>query len=548
MNKGKKIFLCVEFIVVLLLAINLFHATSSPVRTNLKNQTSTIFPSHTNQSNLSIQIIKPKAGYLYILDKEVTRLPFGATRIFGKITIEIKAVGNNSELRLIEIYVDTIFKVQLPGPYYEWMLDEPLVGKHMIKIKAYDVAGNSMSDEFPINILCFGRLPKAPSTPEVGNANQSNTDGYNYYRNKDHIGDFVYNQLWYFNFLDDRGTSDPTDDVAGVVAYGLANPENLLSGGATTSAFGMIIRNPTEGSSFPLFSPNYNPTNPSNFSASQTFEPGPGPELQNPGGAIDAITPGHYHITGRVANMTREITWDLHYQRSLGGPWLPWVHWPVPNTLGVIPAWITYHMQMANAVVNGTFTVREGANETTYDLHNVRGYHDGFYSEFVFSIFEWNWLDFKQNNLSVHLLYPHAPVYSCQDGWETCTPGNLRVVWNTSGGVKEYNFYRGCDYDRNEITISYGDMAVDPRYPDVQYPTSAYITAEDDTGNKLELHWSLVRYLIVYFDIPDPFYDTVTFEIIANFSGTFYEASSGTIVPIAGPGWSDWSGEAFPEQ
>ncbi len=53
--------------------------------------------------------------------------------------------------------------------------------------------------------------------------------------------------------------------------------------------------------------------------------------------------------------------------------------------------------------------------------------------------------------------------------------------------------------------------------------------------------------MIVYFDVPDPFYDTVTFEIIADFSGTFYEASTGTYVPIYGPGWSDWSGEAFPE-
>jgi hypothetical protein len=91
-------------------------------------------------------------------------------------------------------------------------------------------------------------------------------------------------------------------------------------------------------------------------------------------------------------------------------------------------------------------------------------------------------------------------------------------------------------------------MAVDPRYPDVEYPTKASITAEDQDGNKLDVQWSLYRYMIVYFDVPDPFYDTVTFENIAEFTGTFYEASTGITVPIAGVGWSDWSGQAFPEQ
>ena len=100
---------------------------------------------------------------------------------------------------------------------------------------------------------------------------------------------------------------------------------------------------------------------------------------------------------------------------------------------------------------------------------------------------------------------------------------------------------------KNEITISYGELAVDPNYPDVKYPTKAYITAVDQEGNKLELQWELVRYMIVYFDVPNPFYDTVTFEMISNFSGTFFESSTSTYVPISGPGWSDWSGPAFPE-
>ncbi len=534
-------------IVILLLCTSFVAANENYINEFNGKDTEKSKPHINEKKGLNIDIVKPKEGHYYILDREIIPLPFGITRVIGKITLEINVFDDTSEIDYVEIYVDNELKVSLTGPYFEWMLDEPMFYKHKIKAVVYNKLGDNSSDELDIRIFSFGHLPKAPPHPEVGIANQSNTDGFNYYNYKDGVGDFVYNQLWYFNFLDDRGTSETSDDIAGVAAYGLANPENLLTGGAVTNSFGMIIRDPIEGDSFPIFSEDYDPTIPGNFYASETFEPEDGPELQNPGGTIDVISPDHYHLEGQVIKDDKEIKWDLHYKRSIGQPWRPWVIWPVPKTLGFLPAWINYHMQMANAVVNGTFYVRDGEQETIYELVDAKGYHDGFYSEFVFSIFEWNWLDFKQDNLSVHLLYPHAPVYSCQEGWETCTPGNLRVIYYNGIEEKEYNFYRRCDLDKNEIFISYGKLAVDPRYPDVKYPTEAYINAVDQEGNILSLNWTLKRYLIVYFDIPDPFFDTVTFEIIADFSGTFYEASTDTYVPISGPGWSDWSGQAFPE-
>ena len=503
---------------------------------------------NTVNTDLFINIKKPKESLLYIYDKELLSLPLGLTFIFGKLTVEIEAYENGSGIDRVEIYLDDKLQANLIGPYYEYMIDDKLFFKHSLKAIAYDKSGNSASDEIDLFILNNGKLPDAPIQSDVGIATQANTDGFNYYNYKDGVGDFVYNQLWYFNFLDDNGTQDPNDDIAGVAAFGLANPENLFTGGGLVDSFGMIIRDPSLGDSFSIFSEDWDPTIPENFQVSETFEPGPGFELAIPTGNIDVVSPDHYHITGDVVKEDREIKWDLHYRRSLGEPWLPWVKWPVPNTLGIIPAWINYHMQMANADVSGTFYVKDGSDEITYELENVRGYHDGFYSEFVFSIVEWNWLDFKQDNLSVHLLYPHAPVYSCEDGWETCTPGNLRIVYNDSSEEKEYNFYRGCDRDKNEIFITYDETAIDERYPNVEYPTEETIHAIDDEGNRLELHWSLIRYMIVYFDVPDPFYDTVTFEIIASFTGTFYEASTGDIIPISGPGWSDWSGKAFPEE
>jgi hypothetical protein len=495
-----------------------------------------------------LHIKSPKNGYLYILDKSIIYRPLAQTTIFGKITIKLEVFDNESGINRVEIFIDDELKTTIIPPYYEWMWDDRAFSTHTIKVIAYDNVNNSATEELSVKIISFGRLPKAPDTPDVGIGTQHNTDAFNYYNYKDGVGDFVYNQLWYFNFLDDKGTSDPSDDIAGVAAYGLANPENLLSGGGVTNCFGMIIRDPSEGTSFPQFSQDWDPSVSGNFYASDTFEPGPGFEFENPGGTIDVISPDHYHLTGQALGSDREFRWDLHYQRTIGQQWLPWVEWPVPHTLGILPAWINYHMQMANAVVNGTFYVRDGAHEVMYELDGARGYHDGFFSEFVFSIFEWDWLDFKQDNLSVHLLHPHAPRYSCKDGWETCTPGNLRVVFDDESEVKEYNFYRGCDIDKQEIFISYGNWSVDPKYPDVMYPLDEKITAIDAEGNRLDLHWRLERYMIVYFDIPDPFFDTVTFEIIAEFTGTFYEVDSGKTIPIAGPGWADYSGPAFPEK
>ncbi len=249
------------------------------------------------------------------------------------------------------------------------------------------------------------------------------------------------------------------------------------------------------------------------------------------------ISADEYQVSGSVTDSSGTMTWDLNYSRGLGPGWLPWVERPMPWTFGIIPAWINYHMQMPNAVVNGTFTVDDGTDVDVYTLTDAKGYHDGFNSEFVFSIIEWDWLDYKQPDLSVHMLHPHAPEYFCGsvfDPVDPCLPGNLRVFYDGT----EYNFFRG------EVDISYDAFANDPTYG-IDYPTEETITATDDAGNSLTLHWTLLNKLPVFFDVPDPFNDTVTYEIIAEFSGSFFEANSGTTVPIAGTGWADWSGPAL---
>ncbi len=95
--------------------------------------------------------------------------------------------------------------------------------------------------------------------------------------------------MWNFSWLDDNDTPvDASDDVYGVAAFGLANPENLMGSAGLTTALGLIIR-PT-GRTFTVNSEPYDPAIPGNFYASPTFAPAPGYEMYNPAGYIDVIS------------------------------------------------------------------------------------------------------------------------------------------------------------------------------------------------------------------------------------------------------------------
>ena len=114
---------------------------------------------------------------------------------------------------------------------------------------------------------------------------------------------------------------------------------------------------------------------------------------------------------------------------------------------------------------------------------------------------------------------------------------------------QEYNYYKGKTEAEKQIFITYApedEWIEDPQAFGVKCPPYATIEAKDPDGTlRLSLKWTRKRHMIVYYDVPEPFDDTVTYEIISDFTGTFKD-DSGNQVVINGPGWSDYSGPAFP--
>ncbi len=93
----------------------------------------------------SVTIIKPKDGYLYVLDRAILPL-LKNTIIIGKILVEADA---SSEIGIdaVNFYIDGNFRKEVKESPYSWLWDEATVGKRSIKVVVYDNAGGMGSDE-----------------------------------------------------------------------------------------------------------------------------------------------------------------------------------------------------------------------------------------------------------------------------------------------------------------------------------------------------------------------------------------------------------------
>jgi rhodanese-related sulfurtransferase len=100
----------------------------------------------------SVEIVKPKDRYLYFMDTEVMSLLF-KTRIIGGITVGVYANDDISGINRVEFYVDdTLMDTVYEMPFsWKWECASPF--DHIIKVVAYDSAGNSASDEMRVWVI-----------------------------------------------------------------------------------------------------------------------------------------------------------------------------------------------------------------------------------------------------------------------------------------------------------------------------------------------------------------------------------------------------------
>ncbi|MCD6467742.1 MAG: right-handed parallel beta-helix repeat-containing protein [Thermoplasmata archaeon] len=92
-----------------------------------------------------IHIIKPENNTLYIRNKKIMHLP--TTVIIGKIDVYVNATDNETGVNQVEFYIDKNLKATDAVKPYTWIWDEKILGRHTIKVVAYDNAGNHAEDE-----------------------------------------------------------------------------------------------------------------------------------------------------------------------------------------------------------------------------------------------------------------------------------------------------------------------------------------------------------------------------------------------------------------
>lgn len=140
--------------------LNFMGDWSSPEITHRGNETIISFDLHTqccmvyetNETVLYASVVKPRAGKIYLADREIMPLYSNRIIIIGKITIKVDAHGE-SEIDKVEFYIDDELKSSDAQTPYEWLWDEFAIGTHEIKVITYDNKGNEASDE--INVTIF---------------------------------------------------------------------------------------------------------------------------------------------------------------------------------------------------------------------------------------------------------------------------------------------------------------------------------------------------------------------------------------------------------
>ena len=108
--------------------------------TSNKSVTAHFIPTGNDTIPPIVQIVKP-ANNVYIFNKLI--IPFKMPVVVQMITIEVNASDNGSGINSVEFFIDGVSKSNDSSEPYSYDWRDLQSGKHTIKVKAYDKAGNS---------------------------------------------------------------------------------------------------------------------------------------------------------------------------------------------------------------------------------------------------------------------------------------------------------------------------------------------------------------------------------------------------------------------
>ena len=90
----------------------------------------------------TVKIKKPETA-LYIYNKRI--MPFFTTIIIGSVVIEVDALDYETGINSVEFYIDAELQETNTTEPYDWTWDKPVFGRRMIKVVAFDNAGNHIN-------------------------------------------------------------------------------------------------------------------------------------------------------------------------------------------------------------------------------------------------------------------------------------------------------------------------------------------------------------------------------------------------------------------
>jgi PKD repeat protein len=101
----------------------------------------------------TVAITSPQKNYLYINIKDlfIFSFRFFTTVVIGKIDVTVQATDNQSGVAKVEFYIDGVLKATDTTFPYNWTWSEQMpLFPYVVKVVAYDYAGNQKSDEMSV--------------------------------------------------------------------------------------------------------------------------------------------------------------------------------------------------------------------------------------------------------------------------------------------------------------------------------------------------------------------------------------------------------------